>query len=76
MTAPTIPLPVPDPTTDPGAFVDAAAALAGLPIDPAFRPGVVANMALASRMAALVMGRPLGVADEPAPIYLPPGDRS
>lgn len=76
MTAPTTPLPAPDPATDPGAFVDAAAALSGLPIDPAFRPGVVANMALAMKMAALVMGRPLGVADEPAPVYAPPGDRA
>jgi hypothetical protein len=76
MTAPTSPLPVPDPGTDPAAFVDAAAILAGLPVDPAFRPGVVANMALATKMAALVMGRPLPVALEPAPVYLPPGGRT
>ncbi len=76
MTAPTPPLPVPDPGADPAAFVDAAATLVGLPVDPAFRPGVVANMALAMRMAALVMGRPLPVADEPAPVYLPPGGRT
>jgi hypothetical protein len=75
MTAPPATLPAPDPRTDPAAFVDAAATLAGLPIDPAFRPGVVANMALAIRMAALVMGRPLPVAAEPAPVFTPPGDR-
>lgn len=76
MTASTPSLPVPDPGTDPAAFVDAAATLAGLPVDPAFRPGVVANMALAMKMAALVMGRPLPVALEPAPVYLPPEGRT
>jgi hypothetical protein len=76
MTAPTSPLPVPDPGTDPAAYVAAAATLAGLPVDPAFRPGVVANMALAMTMAALVMGRPLPGAVEPAPVYLPPEVRT
>jgi hypothetical protein len=73
MTAPIPQLPVPDPATDPGAFVDAAAAVAGLAIDPAHRPGVIVNMRLAMGMAALVMGVTLTTADEPAPVFVPPG---
>jgi len=73
MTAPIPSLPVPDPATDPGAFVDAAAAVAGLAIDPAHRPGVIVNMRLAMGMAALVMGVTLTTVDEPAPVFVPPG---
>lgn len=53
------------------AYVDAAAAAIGLPIDPAHRPGVVRYVALAAQMAELVMTAPLGVADDPAEAFVP-----
>ncbi len=62
----------PDPSTfDADAFVEQASQLIGLPIDAVYRPGVVQNLALISRMAALVVGLPLTPADEPAPVYVP-----
>ena len=36
-------------------YVDAAAKLIGLPIDPAHRPGVIANMQRNAQMAAAVL---------------------
>jgi Protein of unknown function (DUF4089) len=56
---------------DAGAYVDAAAALVGLPIDPAHRPGIAANIERIAQMAALVMEFPLPDDTEPAPIYQP-----
>ena len=56
---------------DAEAFVDAAAALIGLPIDPAHRPGVVLNMERIAQMAALVMEFPLPDEIEPAPVFRP-----
>jgi hypothetical protein len=50
-------------------YVDAAAALIGLPLDPAHRPGVVLNMERIAAMAALVMAFPLPDETEPAPVY-------
>ena len=46
-------------TGDLGAYVDAAAALIGLSLDPAHRPGVILNMQRIAEMAALVMEFPL-----------------
>ena len=54
-----------------GAYVDAAAALIGLPIDPAHRPGVILNMQRIGDMAALVMAFPLPDEMEPAPVFVP-----
>lgn len=51
--------------------VEAASRLIGLAIDPAHRAGVVASMVLITSMASLVMGLPLGPADEPAPVFDP-----
>lgn len=59
------------PTFDAEAYVDQASLLLGLNLDPAFRPGVVTNIALIRRMAELVMGLPLAVEDEPAPVFHP-----
>jgi hypothetical protein len=56
---------------DAEAYVDAAAALIGLPIDPAHRPGVVLNMERIAQMAALVMEFPLPDEIEPAPVFRP-----
>jgi len=53
------------------AFVDAAAAALGLPLDPAHRPGVLRYFALAAAMAELVNGLPLGIVDEPAEAFAP-----
>lgn len=53
------------------AFVNAAAAALDLPVDPAHRPGVIANLRLAARMAALVEAKALTVHQEPAPVFRP-----
>ena len=62
---------MPEQSFDADAYVDAAAALIGLPIDPAHRPGVVLNLERIAQMAALVMDFPLPDEIEPAPIYQP-----
>ena len=56
---------------EPEVYVDAAAALIGLPIDPVHRPGVVVNLERLAQMAALVMEFPLPDEAEPAPVFLP-----
>lgn len=53
------------------AYVDATATLLQLPIAPEHRPGVLRYFGLASEMAALVNGLPLGPEDEPAPAFVP-----
>lgn len=50
-------------------YVDAVAAVCGLPIDPAHRPGVVANFARLAEAAALLAGLELGPEVEPAPRF-------
>lgn len=52
-------------------YVDAAAALIELPLDPAHRPGVILNMQRIVEMAALVMAFPLSDDTEPAPVFHP-----
>jgi hypothetical protein len=52
-------------------YVDAAAALIELPLDPAHRPGVILNMQRIAEMAALVMSFPLPEDAQPAPIFRP-----
>ncbi len=56
--------------------VDGAAAAIGLHLDAAHRPGVLRYYALAASMAELVMDGPLGLADEPAPVFVPVSPRS
>jgi hypothetical protein len=56
---------------DAEAYVDAAARLIGLPIEPAHRPGVVLNLERIARLAALVMEFDLPEEIEPAPVYTP-----
>jgi hypothetical protein len=56
---------------DAAAYVDATAALIGLPIDPAHRPGVILNMERIAEMAAMVMEFPLPDEVEPAPVFQP-----
>jgi hypothetical protein len=52
-------------------IVAAQAALLELPIAAEHRPGVVAYFALASDMARLVVGLPLGTHDESGSVFLP-----
>ena len=58
------------------AAVDAQAAVLGLVLDPAHRPGVLQYYALAASMGELVDGLPLGITDEPAPVFTPVSPRS
>lgn len=51
--------------------VDAAAALIGLAIAPAHRPGVISYFGLAASQAALLMDFALTSADEPAEVFVP-----
>lgn len=52
-------------------LMEAAADLLQLPIEDAFRPGVLTNLEVARKMAALVEAFPLDDEAEPAPVYLP-----
>jgi hypothetical protein len=66
----------PDPPPfDPDAYVEQASRLVGLTVAGPFRPGVAANIGLIARMADLVMGLPLAVDDEAAPVFAPRGPR-
>jgi hypothetical protein len=60
-----------DQSFDAEAYVDAAARLVDLPLDPAHRAGVILNLERISQMAALVMEFPLPEETEPAPVYAP-----
>jgi hypothetical protein len=60
-----------DRSSDIEVYVDAAAALIGLPLDPAHRPGVILNMQRIAEMAGLVMAFPLPEETEPAPVFRP-----
>lgn len=53
------------------AYVDATAALLGLPIAPEYRDGVLMYFGIAAGMAALVMELPLAAEDEPAEVFVP-----
>jgi hypothetical protein len=60
-----------DTSFDTEAYVDAAAALIGLPIDPAHRLGVIVNFERLAQMAALVIEFPLPDEAEAAPAFRP-----
>ena len=60
-----------DPSFDADAYLDAAASLLDLSIDPAHRPGVLLNLRRIAEMAALVMEFPLPDEVEPAPVFTP-----
>jgi len=64
----------PPPEFDAEAYARAAAAALGLAIDPAHMSGVVMNLRLAARMAAMVESMKLTPADEPAPVFVPGRD--
>lgn len=58
-------------TSDLEAYADAAAAMIGLALDPAHRPGVILNLRRIAEQAALVMEFPLPQECEPAPVFVP-----
>lgn len=53
------------------AFIDRTAALLGLPLDPAHKPGVAANLARTAAIAKLVTEFPLPDDVEPGPVWRP-----
>jgi hypothetical protein len=57
------------PPFDPEAHLDHMAAVLGLAVDPGWRAGVVAHLAVAARMATLVGDLPLDDHVEPATIF-------
>lgn len=58
------------PSTDPlDTYIDAAAAVLGLPIDLAWKPAVRANLDVSLKMARMVQEFPLPDEIEPANIY-------
>ena len=57
------------PTFDAEAYVDHMAAVMAIPIEPAWKPTVVANMATTATIAALVMEFPLDDEIEPATVF-------
>jgi hypothetical protein len=56
-------------------YVDAAAAVIGLPLGPEHRPGVLRFFALAAEMAAVLEAVPLGAHAEPAVTFVPVGPK-
>lgn len=50
-------------------YIDAAAAVLGLPIDPAWKPAVRASLDVSLKMARMVQEFPLPDEIEPASIY-------
>ncbi|MCX5480474.1 DUF4089 domain-containing protein [Kaistia geumhonensis] len=56
---------------DAAAHVEHMADLLGLAIDPAWKEGVVANMAATARMAGIVAAVPLDETVEPAMVFEP-----
>lgn len=55
--------------TDIEALIDAMAQLLGIEIAPDSRPSLHAHLAVAFKMAALVVDFPLGDHAEPAPVF-------
>ena len=53
------------------AYVDAAAAVLGLPLSAAHRPGVLRYFRLAADLAESIESPPLTPADEPAESFVP-----
>ena len=56
---------------DARAYVEAAAQLVGLSLDPTYLPGVILNVERIAQMAGLVMDFPLPDDTEPAPVFTP-----
>ena len=57
------------PEIDPADWLDALAPVLGLTVSAEYRPGVVANLEVAVRMAALLERVALDEEAEPAPVF-------
>jgi hypothetical protein len=57
------------PDEDVDVYVDAAAEVLGLPLDPAWKPAVKANLLVNLRLAAAVAELELPDEAEPAPVF-------
>jgi hypothetical protein len=53
------------------AYVETVSRMIDLPIPPASKPIVIANLEVARRMAALLDGFEIDEREEPAPVYRP-----
>ncbi len=63
-------MPIADPTAEEAErLIDAMAPLVGIELADEYRPGVVLNLQIALRLAALVAAADLGDHDEPAPVF-------
>ncbi|UDL95981.1 DUF4089 domain-containing protein [Lichenihabitans sp. PAMC28606] len=62
---------MPQQTPEPDTLIDAMAALLDIEIEPEYRPGIVTNLGIAIRFAALLRDAPLDDRDEPAPVFRP-----
>jgi len=62
---------MPDLKFDPAAWITLAAPLMGLTIDPAWQPGVVANLQRMADVATAVMSFPLADDEESGPVFRP-----
>ena len=51
------------------AYIDSAAAALGIPLDPAWKPAIRANLDVTFRFAALVGEKELPDDAEPAPVF-------
>lgn len=56
---------------DMAAYMDAAAALLGMPIAPTHRPGVLRNLQMVAALAPRVLDFELGPADESGNVFRP-----
>lgn len=56
---------------DAAAYVENAAALIGIDIDPAYKPGVIANLQAAAAVASAFLSFPLADEDEAGPVFRP-----
>jgi len=61
----------PTPLLDPEAWIDATAPVLGLTVEPAWRPGVAANLGRMAELADLVLAFPLADDEDQAPVYRP-----
>jgi hypothetical protein len=60
---------MPKPTDPLDAYIDSAAALLKLPLEPEWKPAVRANLEVTLKLAALVAEKELPDDAEPAPVY-------
>jgi Protein of unknown function (DUF4089) len=51
------------------AYIDSAAAALGIPVDPAWKPAIRANLDVTFKLAALVDEKELPDDAEPAPVF-------